>query len=79
VTAAVDAVRGEFGRLDVLVDNAGIGRMDGARRPLTPPSGGALVRDAVAADPEAFLGPSHVARFGDDPPPAPGSSTSERR
>jgi mannose-6-phosphate isomerase len=28
---------------------------------------GTLVRDAVAADPEAFLGADHVARFGPDP------------
>jgi mannose-6-phosphate isomerase len=28
---------------------------------------GTLVRDAIASDPEAWLGPEHVARFGDDP------------
>jgi mannose-6-phosphate isomerase len=28
---------------------------------------GTLVRDAIEADPEAFLGPDHVARFGSDP------------
>lgn len=28
---------------------------------------GALLRDRIAADPEAFLGPEHVARFGPDP------------
>ena len=28
---------------------------------------GTLVRDALEADPEAFLGPEHVARFGTDP------------
>jgi mannose-6-phosphate isomerase len=28
---------------------------------------GTLVRDAVAADPEAYLGPEHVARYGADP------------
>jgi mannose-6-phosphate isomerase len=28
---------------------------------------GRLVRDAIAADPEAFLGPEHVTRFGPDP------------
>ena len=28
---------------------------------------GTLVRDALAADPEGFLGPEHVARFGADP------------
>jgi mannose-6-phosphate isomerase len=28
---------------------------------------GELLRDAVAADPEAWLGPAHVARFGGDP------------
>src|SRR5439155_22539568 len=27
---------------------------------------GSLLRDAVAADPEAFLGPEHVARYGAD-------------
>jgi mannose-6-phosphate isomerase len=29
--------------------------------------GGGLLRDAIAADPEAYLGPRHVARFGADP------------
>jgi mannose-6-phosphate isomerase len=29
--------------------------------------GGELLRDAIAADPEAFLGPQHVQRFGSDP------------
>lgn len=28
---------------------------------------GSLLRDAIAADPEGFLGPEHVARFGADP------------
>src|SRR4051794_13022643 len=28
---------------------------------------GTLVRDAIEADPEGFLGPEHVARFGADP------------
>jgi mannose-6-phosphate isomerase len=28
---------------------------------------GTLVRDAIQADPEAFLGPEHVARYGTDP------------
>lgn len=28
---------------------------------------GRLLRDAIAADPEAFLGPDHVAKFGADP------------
>jgi mannose-6-phosphate isomerase len=28
---------------------------------------GSLLRDAIAADPEAWLGPAHVARFGGDP------------
>jgi mannose-6-phosphate isomerase len=28
---------------------------------------GTLVRDAIAADPEGFLGPDHAARFGTDP------------
>jgi mannose-6-phosphate isomerase len=28
---------------------------------------GSLLRDRIAADPEAFLGPEHVARFGADP------------
>jgi mannose-6-phosphate isomerase len=28
---------------------------------------GTFVRDAIAADPEAFLGPEHVARYGTDP------------
>jgi mannose-6-phosphate isomerase len=30
-------------------------------------SGGLVLRDAVAADPTAFLGPEHVARYGPDP------------
>jgi mannose-6-phosphate isomerase len=29
--------------------------------------GGGLLRDAIAADPEAYLGPEHVARYGPDP------------
>jgi mannose-6-phosphate isomerase len=39
---------------------------DGARGPSALPDG-TLVRDAIAADPEAYLGPEHVARFGADP------------
>jgi mannose-6-phosphate isomerase len=39
---------------------------DGSRGPSRLPDG-TLVRDAVAADPEAFLGPAHVARYGADP------------
>lgn len=38
---------------------------DGSRGP-SRLSDGTLVRDAIAADPEAFLGPEHVARFGTD-------------
>jgi mannose-6-phosphate isomerase len=38
---------------------------DGSRGPSSLPDG-TLVRDAIAADPEAFLGPEHVARFGTD-------------
>ncbi len=36
-------------------------------RGLSPMSDGTLVRDAIAADPQAWLGPAHVARYGDDP------------
>ena len=39
---------------------------DGSRGLSALPDG-TLVRDALAADPEGFLGPSHVARFGADP------------
>jgi mannose-6-phosphate isomerase len=39
---------------------------DGSRGLSALPDG-TLVRDAIAADPEAFLGPDHVARFGADP------------
>jgi mannose-6-phosphate isomerase len=38
---------------------------DGARGLSRLPDG-TLVRDAIAADPEAFLGPEHVARYGTD-------------
>src|SRR3954453_20128760 len=34
---------------------------------LSRPPGGELLRDAVAADPDRWLGPAHVARFGADP------------
>jgi mannose-6-phosphate isomerase len=36
-------------------------------RGLSRTADGALVRDVIAADPEAWLGPEHVARFGSDP------------
>ena len=39
---------------------------DGSRGLSALPDG-TLVRDAIEADPEAFLGPEHVARFGADP------------
>ena len=39
---------------------------DGSRGPSRLPDG-TLVRDAIEADPEAFLGPEHVARYGTDP------------
>ena len=39
---------------------------DGSRGP-SRFEDGTLVRDAIAADPEGFLGAEHVARFGDDP------------
>ena len=39
---------------------------DGSRG-LSALADGTLVRDAIEADPEAFLGPDHVARFGSDP------------
>jgi mannose-6-phosphate isomerase len=39
---------------------------DGSRGPSALPDG-TLVRDAIEADPEAFLGPEHLARFGTDP------------
>jgi len=38
---------------------------DGSRG-LSRLADGTLLRDAIAADPEAFLGPEHVARFGTD-------------
>jgi mannose-6-phosphate isomerase len=38
---------------------------DGSRGP-SRLSDGTLVRDAIAADPEAFLGPEHIERFGTD-------------
>ncbi len=38
-----------------------------AERGLSRLEDGTLVRDAVQADPEAYLGPEHVARFGPDP------------
>jgi mannose-6-phosphate isomerase len=36
-------------------------------RGLSTDADGVLVRDAIAADPEAWLGPEHVARYGADP------------
>ena len=39
---------------------------DGSRGPSSLPDG-RLVRDAIEASPEAFLGPEHIARFGTDP------------
>lgn len=39
---------------------------DGSRGPSSL-ADGTLVRDAIAADPSAFLGPEHVARYGTDP------------
>src|SRR3954452_21345472 len=39
---------------------------DGTRGPSRLPDG-RLVRDALEADPEGFLGPDHAARFGSDP------------
>jgi mannose-6-phosphate isomerase len=38
---------------------------DGSRGPSTLPDG-RLLRDAIEADPDAWLGPEHVARFGTD-------------
>jgi mannose-6-phosphate isomerase len=38
-------------------DERGLGRLED----------GTLVRDAIAADPDAFLGPEHIDRFGADP------------
>ena len=38
---------------------------DGSRGPSSLPDG-TLVRDAIAADPEAWLGPEHLARYGTD-------------
>jgi mannose-6-phosphate isomerase len=37
------------------------------RRGLSRLEDGTLVRDAIAADPEAYLGPAHAKRFGPDP------------
>jgi mannose-6-phosphate isomerase len=37
------------------------------RRGLSRLEDGTLVRDAIAADPEAYLGPAHIERFGPDP------------
>ena len=45
--------------------NTTFGATDG--RGLSRTADGTLVRDAIAADPEAWLGPDHVARFGTDP------------
>jgi mannose-6-phosphate isomerase len=45
--------------------NTTFGAQDG--RGLSRLADGTLVRDALAADPEAWLGPDHVARYGDDP------------
>jgi mannose-6-phosphate isomerase len=45
--------------------NTTFGAQDG--RGLSRLADGTLVRDAIAADPEAWLGADHVARYGDDP------------
>jgi mannose-6-phosphate isomerase len=45
--------------------NTTFGATDG--RGLSRTAGGTLVRDEIAADPEAWLGSEHVARFGADP------------
>ena len=45
--------------------NTTFGAADG--RGLSRMQDGTLVRDAIAQDPEAWLGPEHVARFGTDP------------
>jgi mannose-6-phosphate isomerase len=45
--------------------NTTFGAQDG--RGLSRLADGTLVRDAIAADPEAWLGAEHVARYGDDP------------
>ena len=45
--------------------NTTFGSVNG--RGLSTAPDGTLVRDAIANDPEAWLGPEHVARYGDDP------------
>jgi mannose-6-phosphate isomerase len=45
--------------------NTTFGSVNG--RGLSTAPDGTLVKDAIANDPEAWLGPEHVARFGDDP------------
>jgi mannose-6-phosphate isomerase len=45
--------------------NTTFGSVNG--RGLSKAPDGTLVKDAIAEDPEAWLGPEHVARFGDDP------------
>jgi mannose-6-phosphate isomerase len=45
--------------------NTTFGSVNG--RGLSTAPDGTLVRDAIANDPEAWLGPQHVARYGDDP------------
>jgi len=45
--------------------NTTFGSVNGRGLSTTPD--GTLVKDALASDPEAWLGPEHVARFGDDP------------
>jgi mannose-6-phosphate isomerase len=45
--------------------NTTFGSVNG--RGLSTAQDGTLVKDAIAADPEAWLGPEHVARFGADP------------
>jgi len=45
--------------------NTTFGSVNG--RGLSAAPDGTLIKDAIASDPEAWLGPEHVARFGDDP------------
>jgi len=68
--ARIDALRGapagEDGRPEDWVGSTATSWGDDAEG-LSRLEDGTLLRDAIAADPEAYLGPRHVARWGADP------------
>ena len=68
--ARIDALRGvpegEDGRPEDWIGSTATSFGSGTEG-LSRLEDGTLLRDAIAADPEAYLGPDHVERFGADP------------